>query len=125
MEMSVKEVLVKARNKIEKRQNWCKKAAAKKMAVPNNGNFYRSVSVWLIECGAKNEHACQWCATGAVDSVVEKVFADNTVQAKRLLSEFCPNKSIAEYNDERKTSHKDIIEIFDKSIEFVEADRLD
>ena len=119
MTISVKEILVKARNKIENPENWCKKAKARTVEPDANNTGC------MIACHSCDPKACQWCATGAIDSVIPsnvvRRYFENRVKAKILLSEICPMHSIISYNDHKTTLHKDIIRVFDRAIEIADT----
>ena len=110
MKMTTKEILEKARERISNPQNWCKKETAKKKV--NDG---------FVACGIKDPGACQWCATGALDAVIPFKFIFANLEPRRAawkaLDNSTPIQCIVHFNDNRETTHKEIIEIFDRAIE--------
>ena len=126
MDITVKEVLIKARNKIANWENWCRFTVAKRPCYEADFPFDETA---LISCGAQDPLACQWCATGAVTSAIPLVSYDAAptafncynkikVAAVEALNAACPNSinDIVGYNDHAETRHSEIISVFDKAI---------
>ena len=122
MELTAKEILVKARNKIAEPENWCKISAAKKKHNQCGNTFTFD---GFISCAVEDPEASQWCATGAVNSVIPHgSFYENLVprrKALRVLDASCPAYTIIDYNDNRHTSHNEILDVFEKAIEIVDT----
>ena len=110
MELTAKDILVKARNKIAEPENWCKSVSSR-----------RKTATGYEVCSVDDPKACQWCATGAVASVVTlgsiRKRCDEYVKANDLLDIFSVFDSVVFYNDHKKTSHADIVAVFDRAIE--------
>lgn len=124
--MIAKEILTLAKTKISNQENWCKISAAKKKQTENveqiGGKFTFD---GFICCGAKDPEACQWCASGAVDNVIPTgTYHQNSKARQKALIALdlsCPEYSIISFNDNRYTSHNEIMDVFDKAIEIVDT----
>lgn len=116
MEITAKEILVKARKKISKPENWCQGVSARKK-IRSVLYDYNDV---FESCDAKDSEACQWCATGAIDSVTPIGLINQNrseyLKAYRILFEHCAFTHVANFNDRGTTSHADILEAFDLAI---------
>ena len=112
MEFTTKAILVKARGKIAKPENWCKSVAARN----------KDYGV----CSISDPNACKWCATGAMASVMPRGFIRNFehryayMKAGDLLDSFSMENSVMFYNDRKRTTHADILAVFDRAIEAAE-----
>lgn len=98
--MTVKEVLIAARKRIEKEENWAKNGAA----FTKHGDRTQS----------DDPDATSWCALGAVwvqDGADSGLMHD----AIRALDIACDGYA-DDFNDKRGTTHKDILDLFDKAI---------
>ena len=126
MKMTAKEILIRARNLISKPDNWCKNTAARKK-LSCNGGFASG----FFPCGGTDPEACQWCASGAVDSVITTwpyydIYVSHArAMALRALDEACPYQSIVSYNDFPATSHRQILDIFNKAIERLDTPKIE
>ena len=122
MELTAKEILVKARNKIAEPENWCKISAAKKKHNQRGNTFTFD---GFIPCAVEDPEASQWCATGAVNSVIPHgLFRENMAPRRKALCALdasCPAYTIIDYNDNRHTSHNEILDVFEKAIEIVDT----
>ena len=122
MEMTAKMILEMARNIISKPGNWCKNSAAYRKALPDNRFIPKG---GLIPCSSQDSEACQWCAAGAIDKVLSFGAYLDTLYIRettlRLLDKQCLDRSIVKFNDRKKTSHDQIIDVFDKAIANVES----
>lgn len=102
--MNVRNILIEARAKIAKPENWTQKAAAR-----DKDGF--SISVF-------HEHATRWCAAGAVRAVVP-MGESNYVAALHRLEAHLPSPSvIAMYNDSH--THAEVLAKFDEAITSLE-----
>lgn len=93
---------------ISKEENWCKRAPARS----KRGGIVNVASA----------EACQFCAIGAIAKVAEANngrFENNLVYSMALdhLSKQLDWKPITDYNDDPKTTHQDILSLFDKAIQ--------
>lgn len=96
---TIKEVLIAARKKIEKPENWTQGTGAKDI----EGRY----------ADADSPEAVCWCSMGALYAVTASMPGTYYNQAYEALRDVI-NDSIAMFNDTH--SHADVIEIFDKAI---------
>lgn len=101
--MTAKEILVAARKRIEKPENWCQGTFARK--ADGSG------------CSLLHHLACQWCAGGAVAATRVGKWRD-TVGATMLLHSEAARlggfASLEALND--KTDHDTVMKMFDNAI---------
>lgn len=96
--MTVKEVLIAARKRIEKEENWCKGSAA----TDANGVI------------APYEVATRFCLFGAVEAAGGTPIRDGVWES---LKEAClPWYGPIGYNDATETTHADVLTVMDKAI---------
>lgn len=78
-----------------------------------------------IEVDSRSEHACTWCALGAV-----RAFADSPDSswpfygAASALNRATPEgyDGVHEFNDREETTHADIMAVYDRAIATAEAE---
>ncbi len=96
--MTPHELLIAARAKIEKPENWCQGA------------------MWCSADGHPNcrrVEATQFCALGAL--FVVGIHNDTVLSAKDALQAQAPDTPIVRFNDTR--DHSDVLMLFDRAIE--------
>lgn len=67
-------------------------------------------------CHVMNENAKCWCALGALERS-----GANTYYIHRALDKLRINNTISAYNDHAKTTHDDVLKMFDVAIELSES----
>ena len=106
-------LLRKAKNKIKHPQNWIKGSYAE---APN----YCQVAPWAPE-------ATSWCALGAIKATASNHFdelemtelIEGTIRAwENPIGYEDPARTIVNYNDTQDRKHKEVINIFDKAIQY-------
>ena len=97
------EVLIAARDTIKDPRNWCKYYGAKN----DRGDA----------CHPKSPDAIKFCMSGAVTNVVNKLnpMFESTRMTIHTLRDVVP--CIEDFNDDDKTLHEDVINVFDIVIE--------
>lgn len=109
--LDIKNYLIQARELIQNEKNWCKLAPARN----------KSGACTYLD----SPEACKFCAIGALAKVAEANngrFHNNLVYSMTLdhLSKQLDWKSITEFNDDPKTTHQDILSLFDKAIQAIQ-----
>lgn len=104
----IKQYLIEARELIRDEKNWCKKVPARNK---------KGISVYV-----DSPEACQFCALGALAKVAEANhgrFENNLIYSMTLdyLSKQLDWRPITDFNDDPKTTHQDILSLFDKAIQ--------
>lgn len=111
MQKTTTQILIGARKRIEDSEHWIKHSTAKKY--DKNGN--------LINCDATDSDACAWDPAGAVEAEIPAGqylnYLPHYLQAVILLDQHCLKGSVRIFNNRPATTHKDILNIFDKAIE--------
>jgi hypothetical protein len=104
--MTTKEVLKKAKEKIE--QGWCQHVIAK----DREGT----------KVPADSPEAIQWCSVGAIASIYAKqdVFITFTPEYNLILK-VLKTESLAEWNDRPKRTIEEVLAAFDKAIELADG----
>lgn len=99
---SSKEILIAARKKIEKPENWTQGQAAR--------NKFQH---W---CDPTYAFATCWCALGAIRSVVGRDLESDTffVSAYKELVKVSEDRLIARFNDSH--THEEVLALFDRAI---------
>ncbi len=108
--LEVKKFLTEARVLIQDEKSWCKKSPARNK---------RGIGVFV-----DSPEACQFCAIGALAKVAEANhgrFENNLVYTMALdhLSKQLEWRPITDFNDDPKTTHQDILSLFDKAIQAI------
>jgi hypothetical protein len=100
--MTPYEILVLAKEKISKPENWTKSASARNK---NGEDTYPT-----------NSDAVCFCSIGAIQSV-SKYTGDEAIDILRRV--LYPNNwyGVAAFNDSHLTTHEDVMKAFDKAIE--------
>lgn len=97
--MTPREILVAARERVAK--GWSKRSYAR--------------DVTGQPCGYGSGAAVSFCALGAIYASADDLIAEIT--AVQTLRQTLGVRSIPEFNDDRKTTHADVLAAFDKAIE--------
>lgn len=123
MKLTTKEILVKAREMIAEPNRWCKNAFTMRQvyvgACNSCGNY---VGYKYIEGHSLHDFGIyRWSPSAAIRYVLlgcefQQHF-DSWRDAMHALDDACPMATISYYNDREKTSHADILKVFDKAIE--------
>ena len=92
-------VLMGAKNRLSKPEQWIKNTAA----VNKHGQ--------QVETNSKE--ACAWCMIGALHKTSGEYQAAYNLLVKNLPAGFA---TVSEFNDNPKTTHKDVIKVFNKTI---------
>lgn len=110
------ELLRAAKARINTPERWIKGADALRLE-PWLGCFTR----WVV-CGSRHPDAGAWCATGALGSVVPK--GQSWARAAAFLFRAVPGRhpSIPAFNDDPKTTHEDVMALFDRAIAAAERE---
>ncbi len=106
----VTEILLKAKEKISKPENWCQRSVARD---PEG-----------CRVSARDPNASSWCSIGAVLSSTKGIVS-NTIHAKlREIFSFVLDQSaiyrgysIPAFNDHPEVTHDDVMTFFDLAIE--------
>lgn len=97
MSKTTKQILIEARERISKEENWTKGT----MARDTNG----------YEVGARDPKATCWCSLGAIRAATNEGWAD---AAYRGFEAVVGNLTIVEFND--FSTHEQVLAAFDKAI---------
>lgn len=103
--MTIAEILRAARAKIDKSENWCKRAFA--------------MDARSIPVESRDAAACRWCAQGAVESVTPYGSEITRTAALRLYE--CAGMNALAFNDDPGTTHPDVLALYDRAIAAAEA----
>lgn len=118
--MSVLDVLKAARAKIEDSKHWIKGNSAQ----TPNGETSWDIHSREFERLSKNPD-CAFCAAGAVGAVAAGPYSNPITYRRAIyaLREHIPSDfdDIASFNDHAKTTHADILALFDRAIATEEA----
>lgn len=109
--MKCSKILKLAKKKIANKKRWCKEAGAK----DSEGNFV----------DPQNDDAIQWCALGAIEffdgtfdddifEVYPSFYLEKALHRNRVF--------ITTFNDNPKTTHKQIMALYDRAIKLAEKD---
>lgn len=99
---SAMQVLIAARRLISKPERWCQGY----YAFDKKGNFV----------DPSDDGAVRWCAEGACLRVAQKREFDDH-PALQLLRNQLKRNDIPNWNDTRRRTHKQVLNLFDKAIE--------
>lgn len=81
---------------------------------------------WIKGTYSQNKHgysdAVQFCMVGSIYEAVNHIPVEESRMAVRVVKKCIPSKynSIQSFNDNRKTTKKDVLAIFDKAIQSLE-----
>ena len=106
MNTNLHDILVKGKDLISDPERWTKGYAAR----DKKG----------IRVIAMSEDAVKWCMIGAIRKVVdEEEYSHELHMAQVLLRRHLPgnHRLLFEFNDDRATTHEDVMTLFDKAIE--------
>ena len=101
MAMTIRDVLITARERITDPRRWCQGALAKDAF----GNRVSPVK----------HNAVRWCAAGACDATAGLMNAQSNAAVNALACELY-DKSLVSYNDRPETTHADILALYDRAI---------
>lgn len=107
--MTNKEIFIQMRELLKEKENWTQRAAARDI----NG----------FSCYPEEKEAFSFCLVGAAEKVIsilsEKPRTETRIKINEILRKFIPTKeynSITKFNDDKNTTHEDIIKLLDKII---------
>lgn len=100
--MTVKEILIAAKAKIDTPEKWAKNAAA----YDEHG----------YPCDRYEGRAVSWCSLGAIDAVIDPCERHGTWWVREALRDIV-GLSIAEWNDHPDRTHAEVMAAFDRAIE--------
>lgn len=106
--MTPSEILIAAKAKIENPENWIKKEFAK----DKNNNIVTPI----------DPAACKFCMLGAIGSITG--YADDTKVVDQLVLSIARcygNSKISVFNDAKKTTHQDVMIVFNDAINLAKA----
>lgn len=99
---TVLDVLVAARELISVPERWTR------------GSYARDIDG--RQRGAKSDYATCWCASGAIERVAgDATFFGLQDKAWKALASLSGG-SVATFNDDQRTTHADVLELFDRAI---------
>jgi hypothetical protein len=103
------EVLKAARKRIEKPEAW------------TTGSLARTFLGFDV--GEQHPDACCWCAIGAVYSVPAVVLGARDIAHEAMERALPPGfDAVERFNDNRYTTHADVLALFDRAIASLEAE---
>ena len=122
MNLTTKEILIKAREMIAEPENWCKEAFLMRKVYVGSCNSCGSYVGWKYIEGEnlKASGIYSWSPSAAVRYILlgyefQEHF-DSWRNAMHALDASCPMPTITYYNDREKTTHADILAVFDRAI---------
>ena len=112
----VTETLIKAKEVISDESYWCTGS----LAIGDAGEEFDDPT---------DPRAYAWCMAGAVEKVEpvrvarEKVFLYLESVIKSKYEDYVPYDGLVDFNDDSKTVHKDVMEVFDLAINLANDDK--
>ena len=117
MQMSQLELLTKSRKRIEKPENWTQGSRAKDKnglgCSPRSRSADRWCSIGTLECESKSQSDILW---GSEERHALMALASTKRLGWSAESTYGPGTQIAMFNDNPKTTHADVMAMYDEAI---------